>query len=103
MRLSTDWMTAAGCLAVVATLVLRVPGVRVVRADDQVEIISVGMRGSAPSCQAGAEEAGPITVGVVIERDPNPDQNSRTIALNNRGYSYRPPGVDPEARSGEHR
>jgi hypothetical protein len=103
MRLPIDWMTTAGCLAVIATLALSAPGVRVVRADDEVQVISVGLVDDGPRCEAGAEETQRTTVNVVLKRDPEPDEDSRTVALNNQGYSYRPPAVDPEARSSEYR
>jgi hypothetical protein len=99
MRLSMDWMTAVGCLAVIATLALSMPGVRVVRAADEAEFVSVALVDGGPTCESSAEEARPTTVNVVLKRDPDP--NSRTIALNNRGYSYRPPAVDPAARNRE--
>jgi hypothetical protein len=103
MRLSIDWTTAAGCLAVIATLALSVPGVRVVRADDEAEFVSVSLVDGGPSCEPSSEELPPTTVDVVLKRDPNQAEDSRTIALNNRGYSYRPPAVEPAARSSEYR
>ncbi len=101
MRLSIDWKTAAGCLAVVAMLALSLPGVRIVRADDEVEFVSIGLADSGPSCEAGPDENRSVAVDVVLKRDPKQAEDSRTIALNNRGYSYRPPAVDPAARSRE--
>ena len=101
MRLSIDWKTAAGCLAVIATLALSMPGVRVVRAEDEVEFVSVALVDGGPSCKASVEEARPEAVDVVLKRDSKQAEDSRTIALNNRGYSYRPPAVDPDARSRE--
>ena len=103
MRLSIDWKAAAGCLAIVAMLALSMPGVRVVRADDEVEFVSVALVDGGPSCEARAEGGHPATVNVILERNPKQAEDSRTIALNNRGYSYRPPAVDPEARSRESR
>jgi hypothetical protein len=103
MRLSIDWTTACGCLAVIATLALSMPGVRVVRAADEVEVVSVALIDGGPSCESGSEEAPSTTVEVVLKRDPNQAEDSRTIALNNQGYSYRPPAVDPAARSREQR
>ena len=69
MKLSIDWMTAFGCLAVAATLALSFPGVRAVRADDDMEFVSVSLLDSGPSCQSSAAEAPPVTVGVVLNRD----------------------------------
>ena len=103
MKLSIDWMTAAGCLAVAATLAVSLPGVRVVRADDEVEFISVSLLDAGPSCESSAGGIPPAPVDVILQRDPNQAEDSRTIALNNRGYSYRPPAVDPAARSREQR
>ena len=103
MRLSIDWTTAAGCLALIATLALSMPGVRVVHADDEFELISVSLVDGGPSCQSTSAEVPPPTVGVVLKRDRNQAEGAPTIALNNRGYSYRPPAVDPAARDSEYR
>ena len=75
------------------------PGVRVVRAADEVEFVSVALVDGGPSCESSAEEQRPVTVDVVLERDPKRAEDSRTTALNNRGYSYRPPAVDPDRRA----
>lgn len=103
MRLSIDWRTAAGCLAVIVTLALSMPGVQVVRADDEVQFISVSLVDGGPSCQSTSADVPPPTVGVVLKRDQDQAEGSPTIALNNRGYSYRPPAVDPAARDSEYR
>ena len=103
MRPSIDWTTAAGCLAVIATLALSMPGVQVVRADDEVEFISVSLVAAGPRCQSTSAENPPPTVGVVLKRDRNQAEGAPTSALNNRGYSYRPPAVDPAARDSEYR
>ncbi len=103
MRLSVDWKTAAGTLAVVAMLALSMPGVRIVRADDEVEFVSIALIDGGPSCESTPAEYHLTSVDVILKRDPKRTEDSRTIALNNRGYSYRPPAVDPAARSREQR
>ena len=79
MRRSIDWMTAIGCLAVIATLALSVPGVRVVRAADEAEFVSIALVEGGPTCEPAAEETRSVTVDVVLKRDPAPD--SPTIAI----------------------
>ena len=54
MRLP-DWKTCAGYLAVIAALALSLPGVRAVRADEEVAVISVNLVDSAPSCDPSSE------------------------------------------------
>ena len=106
MRVSIDWVTAAGCLAMIATLALSLPGVRAVRADDagdEGKLISVSLLDSGPRCEDPAPAASPKTVGVWLKRAPEGADEPPTIALNNRGYTYHPPAVDPEAREREHR
>jgi hypothetical protein len=108
MRLPTstrlpDWKACAGYLAVIAALALSLPGVRAVRADDELAVISVNLVDSAPSCDPTAESATARSARVVLEFDLDQSEAPRPVALNNQGYSYRPPGVDPEARRRERR
>ena len=97
MRLP-DWKTCAGYLAVIAALVLSLPGVRVVRADEEVAVISVNLVESGPSCGPGSESGALGSAEVFLGSDSDPSDGPDPIALNTQGYGYRPPGVDPEAR-----
>jgi len=102
MRL-LDWKTGAGYLAVIAMLALSVPGVRVVRADEEVGVISVDIVDSGPICQADSKPDSAVSVKVSLGDPSNRREGSVPVALNNEGYSYRPPRVDPEARRLEQR
>jgi len=93
-----DWKTAAGYLLVIAALALSLPGVRVVRADDEVAVISVNLVDSSPICDPNAEPGVTRSAKVFLGSDPDPSDRPDPIVLNNQGYSYRPPAVDPEAR-----
>ncbi len=93
-----DWKTCAGYLVVIAALALSLPGVRAVRADDEVGVISVNLVDSGPSCDPGSEAGATRSVVVFLGSDPDPSERPDSIALNTQGYSYRPPGVDLEAR-----
>jgi hypothetical protein len=97
MRLP-DWKTCAGYLAVIAALTLSLPGVRAVRADEEVAVISVNLVDSGPSCDPGSEFGVTRSAQVFLGGDSDPSDGRDPIALNTQGYSYRPPGVDPEAR-----
>ena len=102
MRLP-DWKTCAGYLAVVAALALSLPGVRAVRADEGVAVISVNLVDSGPSCDPGFESRVSRSAEVFLGGDSDPSDGPDPIALNTQGYSYRPLGVDPEARRLEQR
>ena len=52
MRLP-DWKTCAGYLAVIAVLALSLPGVRAVRADEEVAVISVNLVDSGSELRPG--------------------------------------------------
>ncbi|HEX9813588.1 MAG TPA: hypothetical protein VGB31_01420 [Myxococcota bacterium] len=97
MRLP-DWKTCAGYLLVIAALALSLPGVRAVRADDEVGVISVNLVDSGPICDSGSESGASRSVKVFLGSDADPSEEPAPIALNTQGYSYRAPGVDPEAR-----
>ncbi len=97
MRLP-DSKTCAGYLAVIAALALSLPGVRAVRADEGVAVISVNLVDSGPSCDPGSESGVSRSVEVFLGSKSDSFDGRDPIALNTQGYSYRPPGVDPEAR-----
>ena len=98
-----DWKTCAGYLAIIAALVLSLPGVRTVRADEEVVVISVNLVDSGLSCDPGSDfevsRSAEVILGSVFD---SPDGQG-PVALNNQGYSYRPPRVDPEVRQLEKR
>ena len=102
MRLP-DWKTCAGYLAVFAALALSLPGVRAVRADDEVGVISVNLIDSGPSCDPSPEASTARSARVFLKGAPDRFDGPHPIALNTQGYSYLPPGVDPEARRLEQR
>ena len=102
MRLP-DWKTFAGYLVVVAALALSLPGVRAVRAEGEVAVISVNLVDSAPACDPSSDSGATRSVSVFLEGARDRPEASHAVALNNQGYSYRPPGVDREARRLEQR
>jgi hypothetical protein len=102
MRLP-DWKTCAGYLVVIAALALSLPGVRAVRADDEVAVISVNLVDYAPSCDPSSNSGTASSVKVYLESDPDPSEAPNSVVLNNQGFSYRQPSVDPEARRLERR
>jgi len=102
MRLP-DWKTCAGYLVVIAALALSLPGVRAVRADDEVAVISVNLVDFAPSCDPSSDSGTARSAKVYLEGNSDPSEAPHPVALNTQGYSYRPPGVDPEARRLEQR
>jgi hypothetical protein len=104
---------AAGFALVAACLVLSLPGVRAVRADDEPDAMATfegfashaGVDVSAPapaadsSCQAGAASVTPQGVEQQIQAEVvrmkaaagvKPVGDSQVILLNNRGYNYGP-------------
>jgi hypothetical protein len=94
LRFRFDWKLWAGSLATLVTLALSAPGVRVVHAEEVLRKTAAQPIAEGPSCQLGAQQGG--TVQVILDRDRSGDTDSPTVALNNRGYSYRLPAVDPE-------
>jgi hypothetical protein len=100
-----DWKTFAGILAMAATLVLSLPGVEAVRAEDEVGVISLGLVDSGLSCDPDAGTTAPSSAHVYLrsESDAAEGQGSAPVALNNQGYSYHVPGVDSAARELERR
>jgi hypothetical protein len=63
----------------------------------------VDLLDSAPSCDPNSETGAARSAQVFLEFDPDRSEASHPVALNTQGYSYRPPGVDPEARRLEQR
>jgi len=97
----SDWKTCAGYLAMIAALALSLPGVRVVRADDdEVAVISLDLVDSGRTCDPNPEP--PRSTAIALPDQPDRTEESPSIALNTQGYSYQPPSVDPEARRLEH-
>jgi len=97
MRLP-DWKTCAGYLAVIAVLALSLPGVRAVRAEEEVAVISVNLVDSEPGCAPDSEFGTSRSAEVLLTSDSDPSDRPDPIVLNTQGYSYRPLNVDPEAR-----
>ena len=93
MRLP-DWKTCAGYLVVIATLALSMPGVQVVRADDEVVAVSVGLVDSAPSCDPNSVDGVAKSATVLLTLTPDGSEVSHPVALNNQGYSYQLPCVN---------
>ncbi len=98
-----NWKTCAGYLAMIAALALSLPGVRAVRAEDEVAVISVHLIDSAPACDPSSESGVARSARVFLHGAPDRPEAAQAVALNNQGYSYRPPSVDPEARRLEQR
>jgi hypothetical protein len=98
-----DWKTCVGYALVIAALALSLPGVRAVRADDATPVISLNLVESGPSCDPGPDSSTVRSAEVYLGIDSDPSEGPDPIALNTQGYSYRPPGVDPEARRLEQR
>ena len=97
MRLP-DWKTCAGYLVVIAALALSLPGVRAVRAEGEVAVISVNLVDLAPTCDPSSESGAPRSALVFLGDASDRPEASLAVALNTQGYSYRPPSVDPKAR-----
>ena len=93
-----DWKTCAGYLVVVAALALSLPGVQAVRADEEAVVISVNLVDSGLRCEAGADSGTTRSAEVYLGSEFDPSEGPDPIALDNQGYSYRPPSVDPRAR-----
>ena len=102
MRLP-DWKTCAGYLIAIAALALSLPGVQVVRADDESAVISLNLIDSGLSCERGPDSIPPNSAVVSLGSDSDSSERPAPIALNNQGYSYHPPRVDSEARRLEQR
>jgi hypothetical protein len=98
MRPPLDLRSILGYLALLVTLLLAGPGVRVVRADDAAES-PVSEAGDGPMCSAQQpldERKVAAALEAVRQQAPaaNPADAQAPIALSNRGYNY---GPSPEA------
>jgi len=92
MRSLFDWKTLAGSLALLATFVLALPGVKAVRAEERrIPLAS----NDGPTCSEQGPEADVAQAGVALEQIRNqiaaqidPASAGRIVVLNNRGYNY---------------
>ena len=92
MRLPFDWKTLVGSLALLATFVLALPGVKAVRAEERrVPLAS----NDGPTCSQEGPEADLAQAGPALEQIRNqiaaqidPASAGQIIVLNNRGYNY---------------
>ena len=95
MRSSLDCKTTCGLLALLATLVLALPGVKAVRAEDRRAPLASS---DGPQCHAAGPEAAVVQAGATMQQiqaqiaaqiaaqgGPGADA---PILLNNRGYNY---------------
>jgi len=92
MRSPFDCKTLVGSLALLATFVLALPGVKAVRAEDQRPPLASN---DGPSCsqqgpEADLEQAGPALEQIrkQVAAQIDPAASGRIIVLNNRGYNY---------------
>ena len=91
---SYDVKTWIGGIALFATFLLALPGVKAVRAEDRSDPFATS---DGPACSQPGPEAALASSGVAmeqlraqIEAQLGPDADSRIIVLNNRGYNYGP-------------
>lgn len=89
MRQESDWTLYVGCVALLATLLLGLPGVQAVRADDNVAETATQIASSGESCEADSV----IYPSVVRIRLPQTaaakeDPDSVPVALNGWGNDY---------------
>ena len=92
MRSPFDCKTLVGSLALLATFVLALPGVKAVRADEQKLPLASN---DGPSCsqqgpEAAFEQSGPAMEQIrnQVAAQIDPAASGRIIVLNNRGYNY---------------
>jgi len=108
MRSMQNMTTILGSLALIWTLVLVSPGVRVVRAEEGSAASAAGEVAEGGTCEVGADPGGHATVDslqkiqrakiaqladAMKHRDPGADY----IDLNNRGFNQPRPGEQPSA------
>ena len=92
MRMPFDWKTLVGSLALLATFVLALPGVKAVRAEDRrIPLAS----NDGPTCNQQGPEAEVADAGVALEQirrqiaaQIDPAVAGQIVVLNNRGYNY---------------
>jgi len=91
MRSPFDWKLWVGSLALLATFVLALPGVKVVRAEEPRTPLASN---DGPTCNQGPEadlaQAGPALEQIrkQIAAQIDPAASGKIIVLNNRGYNY---------------
>jgi hypothetical protein len=92
MRSPFDWKLMVGSLALLATFVLALPGVKAVRADEPHAPLASN---DGPTCnqqgpEADLENAAPALEQIrkQIAAQMDPSAADRIIVLNNRGYNY---------------
>jgi hypothetical protein len=91
MQQQSDWILGVGCVTLLATLALSMPGVQAVRADDKVVEVSAATAASGPSCEAASVANQPV-IRIQLPRTAaaNQDPDSVPIALNGSGNDYGP-------------
>ncbi len=92
MRSLFDWKLMVGSLALLATFVLALPGVKAVRADEPNKPLASN---DGPTCNQQGPEADLAQAGPALEQirkqiaaQMDPADAGRIIVLNNRGYNY---------------
>jgi hypothetical protein len=94
MRSPLDFRTMGGILALLATFLLAVPGVKVVRAEDRRTSIPSS---DGPQCNPGAPEAQVVQAGSVTQQlqarlaaqlAAQAQPGEAPVVLNTRGYNY---------------
>ena len=92
MRSPFDCKTLVGSLALLATFVLALPGVKAVRAEERRTPVASN---DGPTCNQQGPEAEVANAGEALEQIRNqiaaqidPSASGRIIVLNNRGYNY---------------
>jgi hypothetical protein len=92
MRSRFDWKLLLGSLALLATFVLSLPGVKVVRAAEPRAPLASN---DGPTCNQQGPEGDLAQAGPAIEQirkqiaaQMGPADADRIIVLNNRGYNY---------------
>jgi hypothetical protein len=95
MRSSLDFRTMGGILALLATFLLAVPGVKAVRAEDRRAPIASS---DGPQCNPGGTEAQVVGAGSAVQElqarvaaqiaaQAQPGEGA-PVVLNTRGYNY---------------
>jgi hypothetical protein len=91
-----DWTFGLGTAALLATLLLSLPGVEAVRADDSVADVSAAIESAGPSCEGEPVAYKPHNrVTLPLSAAARQDPSSVPVALNTRGYNYGPAAMRP--------